>query len=129
MAKNVVAPPAWVSDSHPIPHHCTEDVSTLDQVLSLRGELRPLVVAVGIVVVLTEPAQPVAGHLVGGGGPLVRHVQPHRPLQPPGDGDGALVEEGEVVLVVAGLCLGLVLVDFIMKPGLHTLVDSFTLEL
>ena len=42
---------------------CAENVPTVDQILSLCRQLHPLVVAVGIVVVLTEPAQPVARNL------------------------------------------------------------------
>ena len=79
--------------------------------------------------VLTQPAQPVAGDLVGVAGPFVRHHHPHRSLQPLGDGEWSLIEEGEVLLVVSPLAHCIIVVKFVLKPGLDTLVDSFTLEL
>ena len=79
--------------------------------------------------VLTQPAQPIAGDLVGVAGPFVRHYHPPRSLQPLGDCEWSLIEEGEVFLVVSPLAHCLIVVNFGMKPGLDTLVDSSSLEL
>ena len=65
--------------------------------------------------------------LVWSGRPPVRHVHPHRPLNPPGHPDGPLVEDGEFVPVVAAPAL-VILVYLIIQPGLHTLVHSLTLQ-